>query len=388
MAKAVIPALDAVCDRAELLDAIATVATVVPSNSTKPFLSNIIFTSRNGCLEVAGTDLELAICVRVEAAEIHSDGATLVNATRALKLMKEFQGTRVRVQADTRSGCILNAEGAKCHVLGDDVRDYPELPSFEPRGDAVKLNASELVEMVERTSFAASKESSAKFAMKGILLELTAERLRIVTTDGRRLALVEKKFKSGTKPMTAIIPTKGLGIVRNILGDGEQLVRLALDGNKVLIHTKRAAVVARRIEGNFPPYENIIPKECPIRLDVNREGFYQALRVAALLTTRESQAVKFTFSKKNGLEISSRVPEVGESRVNFAVKFPHPDLEIGFNPVYIQDVLKTLSSERIRFELQDNESPALIRELMVLDGTSKSVPVPGFLYVTMPINVL
>lgn len=373
--------LDAICDRAELLDAIATVATVVPSNSTKPFLSNIIFTARNGCLEVAGTDLELAIRVRVEATEVRGLGSALVNATRALKLVKEFRGARVQVQADSRSGCVLLAEGAKCHVLGDDVRDYPELPSFDPRGDAAPMHAQTLVDMVNRTSFCASKESSATYAMKGMLILLENGILKIVTTDGRRLAIAETTCASKVT-FRAIVPTKGLVAVHDLLDEGEDEVLIAVDGNKVLIHTRRSAIIARRVNGNFPPFEGVIPQDCPIKLDVNREDFGQALRLAALLTTRDSQAVKFSFSKKGGLEISSRVPEVGESRVNFAVPFPHAPLEIGFNPVFIQDALKVLRSEQVRFELQGDDSAALITEL------EEGVPVPGFAYITMPINVL
>lgn len=372
-----------VCDVRELLDAVATCASIVPAKGPKPFLSNLLLRTHDGALEVFGTDLEISLRLRVERVEVVRDGTVLMNAARALSILREFQGERVELEADERSGCVLKTPDARYHVLGDDPQDYPELPKLDFEG-SVTLKAQDLVQMVGRTHFAAATEKT-RYAMNGILLDLKEKRLRLVATDGKRLALAERTLDEAVaKPVFAVVPTKGLTLLRNLLAQGEDTVQLRFEESQVFLKTTRAVLSARLVEGHFPPYEDVLPKALEKKLDVDREAFQSALRRAALLTTRESQAVRFQFTRE-GLELTARVPEVGESRVRFGIDYPFEKLEIGFNPQFLQDALKVLESRTVRFELRDGQSAALVKELQVTDAGPAEVP--GFLYVIMPINL-
>lgn len=372
-----------VCDVRELLDAVGTCASIVPGKGPKPFLSNILLRTHEGALEVFGTDLEISLRLKVERVEVVREGTVLVNAARALSILREFQGERVELEADERSGCVLKTPDARYHVLGDDPHDYPELPKLDFEGSVV-LKAQDLVQMVARTHFAAAVEKT-RYAMNGILLDLKEKRLRLVATDGKRLALAERALENAiAKPVFAVVPTKGLALLKNLLAQGEESVSLRFEESQVFLKTSRAVLSARLVEGHFPPYEDVLPKDLEKKLDVDREAFQSALRRAALLTTRESQAVRFQFSRE-GLELTARVPEVGESRVRFAVDYPFEKLEIGFNPQFLQDALKVLESRTVRFELRDAQSAALLKELSVTDAGTQEVA--GYLYVIMPINL-
>ncbi len=184
--------------------------------------------------------------------------------------------------------------------------------------------------------------------------------------------------------MFAVVPTKALTLVRNLLAAGEETVQVKIEESQVFIRTVRAALAARLVEGHFPPYEDVVPRALDRKLDVNREGFQAALRRAALLTTRESSAVRFLFARE-GLELTARVPEVGESKVRFPIDYPFDKLEVGFNPQFLQDVLKVIEGTTVRFELKDAQSAALVKELVEVEGALKEVP--GFTYVIMPINL-
>jgi DNA polymerase-3 subunit beta len=381
-----------VCDVRELLEAVSTVASIVPAKGPKPVLSNILLKTHEGVLEVLGTDLELSLRLKVERVEVVRDGSVLVNAARMLQILREFQGERVELEADERSGCILKTPDARYHVLGDDPQDYPELPRSDfvgaqdsaPAADPVVLRSQDLVQMVSRTHFAAAVEKT-RYAMNGILLDLKDKRLRLVATDGKRLALAERTLETAVaKPVFAVVPTKGLTLVRSLLAAGEETVSLRFEESQVFLKTSKAVLSARLVEGHFPPYEDVLPKVLDKKLDLNREGFQAALRRASLLTTRESQAVRFHFSRE-GLDLTARVPEVGESRVRFGLDYPYEKLEIGFNPQFLQDVLKVLEKDHFRIELKDHQSAALVKELQAIDGSLKEVP--GFLYVIMPINL-
>jgi DNA polymerase-3 subunit beta len=372
-----------VCDVRELLDAVSTCASIVPAKGPKPFLSNLLLRTNEGALEVFGTDLEISLKLRVERVEIQREGTVLVNAVRALSILREFQGERVELEADERSGCVLKTPDARYHVLGDDPHDYPEVPRTEVVG-SLTLKAQELVQMVSRTYFAAAVEKT-RYAMNGILLDLKDKRLRLVATDGKRLALAERALEQAVeKPVFAVVPTKGLTLLKNMLSAGEESVSLRIEESQIFLKTTRAVLSARLVEGHFPPYEDVLPKALEKKLDVDREAFQSSLRRASILTTRESQAVRFVFSRE-GLELTARVPEVGESRVHFGIDYPFERLEVGFNPQFLQDALKVIEGKTVRIELRDAQSAALVKELATTDAGVAEVP--GFLYVIMPINL-
>jgi DNA polymerase-3 subunit beta len=179
--------------------------------------------------------------------------------------------------------------------------------------------------------------------------------------------------------------------MKNLLAAGDEAVAVRVEESQVFLKTSRGVVAARLVEGHFPPYEDVLPRSLDKKLDLSKEAFGAALRRASLLTTRESLAVRFQFSRE-GLELTARVPEVGESRVRFPLEYPFEPLEVGFNPQFLQDVLRVLDAERVRLELRDAQSAALVKGLEPAPEGAGAAPgalreMPGFLYVVMPINL-
>lgn len=380
-------------DAKELFEAVSTVASVVPAKSPRPVLQNLLLDARDGLLELTGTDLDVAVRIRVERVEVLSEGRLLVNASRFQQILREMVGEQVSIAADERAGCIVTTGDARIHVMGEEPEDYPELGAF-PAAGLVRLEARELGDMIRRTHFAAHPEKT-RYAMNGVLLDLKDRRLRLVATDGKRLSMCERPLGFEVQaPVFVVVPTKGMTLLARVLGDcaggegdqaGEQ-VELAVEGSQVFLRTGAATLSARLVEGHFPPYEDVLPAPYERKVRVVRDSFVSSLRRASLLGTKDSQAVRFRFARE-GLQLTSRVPEVGESRVTYPIDYPYEALEIGFNPTYFSDALKVLDTTEVQLEVKDPRSPCVIREPLARRGGEGEAGEGRFVYLVMPLNL-
>ena len=363
-------------DAKDLADAIGLAASVAPSKSPRPVLQNLLLDAKAGVLEVTGTDLDVAIRVAVEQVEVLQDGRVLVNAARLQQILRELIGEEVVLETDERQGCIVTTGDSRFHVMGEDPEDYPELPAWEAQG-AFKLEAGHFAEMIRRTHFATHPEKT-RYAMNGILVDLRDKRLRLVATDGKRLSMCERGVEVETEePVFVVVPTKGMTLLQRVITDGGAAIELRVESSQIQMRTANATIAARLIEGHFPPYEDVLPSGHDKKLKVAREPFMQSLRRAALLGTKDTQAVRFVFGRE-GLELTSRVPEVGETRIQFPLDWPFDELEIGFNPHYFVDVLRVLDVTELDLELKDGVSAAVVREQ---DDHGQ------FVYLVMPLNL-
>ncbi len=364
-------------DAKDLAEAVAIAASVAPSKSPRPVLQNLLLDAKDGVLEVTGSDLDVSVRVRIERVEVGQDGRMLVNAARFQQILRELVGEQVDIEADERAGCVIRTADSRFHVMGEEAEEFPELPAWKSDG-AISLKAAELVEAIRRTHFAAHAEKT-RYAMNGVLVDLQGSRLRLVATDGKRLSMVERPTEKAVKaPVFVVVPTKGMTLLQRVVGSGEETVEVAVESSQVVFKTANATVLARLIEGHFPPYEDVLPKAHDKKLQVNRESFLGALRRAALLATKDSQAVRFAFGRE-GLELTARVPEVGESRVAFPLDYPFDTLETAFNPQFFADVLRVLGGAEFNLLLKDARSAAVVREDDPAGGT--------FVYLVMPLSL-
>jgi DNA polymerase-3 subunit beta len=330
--------------------------------------------AHDGVLDVTGSDGEVSIRVRVEQVEVHKDGEVLVNAARFLQILRELSGERVEVETDERAGCVIHTSDARFQFMGEVADDYPEQAPW-PKEGAFRLAAGELVEMIRRTQFAAHPGKT-RYAINGILLDLNGSRVRLVATDGKRLSMCERTLEfEAESPIRVVVPTKGMTLLQRVVKTGEESVEVsvavnppgphadpeAVRGGWVQFRASTALVTARLVEGHFPPYEDVLPKDRDKKLTLPRESFLYALRQAALLGAKDRQAVRFKFDRE-GIELTAWVPEVGESRASFSADYPYDTLEIGFNPSYFADVLKVLTTSEVTLELKDARSAVVIRE--------------------------
>jgi len=366
-------------DAKDLAEAVSLAGTVAPAKSTRAVLQNLLLHGHDGVLEITGSDLEVSVRVRTDRVALASDGRMLVNAARLQQILRELSGERVTLAADERGGCSVATGDARFQILGEDPQDFPELADWPAEG-GFRLPAGDLVDMIRRTQFAAHAEKT-RYAMNGLLVDIKGSRLHVVATDGKRLALAERALAFEVEqPLHVVVPTRAMSLLQRLLAGAGGEVEVAVEPSLIHFRTASALVSARLIQGHFPPYEDVLPKGHDKHLRLASDAFHAALRRAALLGTKDSLAVRFKFGRE-GLELTSRVPEVGESRVTFPVDFPYGDLEVGFNPTYFSDVLKVIDGAELHLELKDGRSAAIVREL------GEDGPSPGFVYLVMPLSL-
>ena len=228
--------------------------------------------------------------------------------------------------------------------------------------EQITIPAGALRQLVNQTLFAAAREST-RYAFNGVLTVAKGKKISLISTDGRRLAMAkadlatDKLDKEGRK---AIVPAKALAAIDKVLDDPAESVGIQFGENQIIFHTSTATLTSNLVEGQFPPYEDVIPKESDRKMTASTADFLSAVRRAALLTTEESKGVRLAFSKK-GLVLTSRSPGSGEATINFPCKFEGADIEIGFNPQFVAEALKVVNSDEISLELTAPNRPGLLR---------------------------
>jgi DNA polymerase-3 subunit beta len=366
-----------ICDRAALLDAATVVGSVTGGRTPSPVLRCMKLAASDGLLQLAATDLEMGLRIAVPQVEVQEDGEAVVPADKLLQIVRTCDDSTLTLVSD---GHALNIEGAGSHfkVYGFDPKEFPPVRDFSEATVDCQLKSRDLQTLVTRTAFAAATEHS-RYAINGLLFERKGKKLRLVATDGRRLAMAQGEVKGGEGDKSCIIPTKAMMLLIKLLRDPDENVRVSIEENQVLFcagEDAGAAVLSSNlVEGAFPPFEDVIPKDQDKKVSCDTASLLSAIRRAALLTNEESRGVRMAFADDK-LTLTSRAPEMGEAEVELALdKYEGDPVEIGFNPGFIADALKVVDGGKVIVELKAPNKPGVLRT-----GTD-------FTYVLMPVNL-
>jgi len=335
-----------------------------------PILSNILLETQSGGLRLTATDLDIGISCVIPV-DIVETGAITIPAKRLGDIIKELPGDKVDVNIKKNNLVLIETDSCQFKIIGLPREEFPKLPEFHNK-EAIKIEKSLLKEMLGLTSFAVSFDET-RYILNGILFKIEKNNLVLVATDGKRLAIIEKKLKQEVnKNIYIIVPIKTIQeLNRNLDDEGE--VSMVLGENQVLFDLGRVVIISRLIEGEFPDYRQVIPPVSENKVVIDREQLLLAVKRAALLSTPDYQAVKLELFK-NKIVISKATPDVGESREEVAVEYSGKELVVGFNPAYVIDVLKNLFIEKIELELIDGEKPGVIRH-------------DGYVYIVLPMRL-
>jgi len=347
------------CDTKVLADSLALVGSVVPARSPKPVLMNIRLVAKDSSLELMATDLEVGIRRVIPDVQVEEPGEILLPAAQAAGITREATAKTVELNTEDQK-CIISYTGATYDIPCDDVSDFPEMPGFNEK-NAVTVVAGDLKQMIERTKFAAAREQ-ARYALNGILFAVKGETLRLVATDGRRLALAKGKVKNRAA-ITAepIIPTKAMDLLDKLMLDPDEKVKIDVGETQVVAQTAAGLLCTRLVEGHFPNYDEVIPKDCDKTLTIPSGKLYSAVRRAALITTEESRSVRFSI-KKGGLVLSTRTLEGRQATVDAeGAAYDGEPLNIAFNPDFFTDMLKVVGDQEVSIALKDSGGAALTR---------------------------
>jgi len=367
-----------VCSRDALAEALAVAGSVVVSRTPAPVLLCLKLEAKDGLLSVSATDTEIGLVLGVAEVDIREEGAALIPADKLNQIVRASGDDALTIEVDKN---IANIKGkdSKFKVFGFDPAEFPGVPTFEEGEVEFESTAGILRRLIGRTVFATAVENS-RYAINGVLLERKGRHLRLVATDGRRLAVARGECSSPAEAdASSIIPTKALNVLSRLMSDPDEPVRVRRDRNQILFQVgdgPGAPVLSSNlVEGSFPPFEDVIPKDQDKRVEFDAGELTSAVRRAALLTNEESKGVRLAFAD-GSLTLSSRAPEMGEAEIKVdAASYQGDPIEIGFNPAYLTEALKHADAPSVLIELKAPNKPGVIK----VDG--------DFTYVVMPVNL-
>ena len=340
-----------------LIKGIQSVQNAINPKTTLPILSNILIEAGKENISLTATDLDMGI-VSTLPIKPGVEGAITVPAKKFFDIIKELPEGGVSISVKKNN--LVHIEGPSCSfkIMGLPKDEFPQLPDFKDK-DSMTIQRARLKKMLNMTSFAISRDET-RYVLNGVLLIIKPNYIRIVATDGRRLAMVEEKAQlPKTLERKVIIPAKTVNELTKLLGD-EGEVKISFGNNQISFDMGPTKVVSRLIEGEFPNYEQVIPKEVKEKVGIGRPNFLSATKRAALFTNPDSLAVKLELVKDK-MVLSKSAPYIGEAREELAVDYKGKDLAIGFNPDYLIDALKNINEETVNFEVSDAEKPGVIR---------------------------
>jgi len=349
------------CHRPSLAAALQIVSGVVPTRTPKEILKNVRLQVDAGRAVLIGTDQEIGVRQEVDQVQTDSTGDVLLPTSRVISILRELQDDEITLEATERA-VLIRGGHSEFSLSTEDPAEFPAVTAFEDQS-YFTISARTLREMIRRTHFATDVEST-RYALGGILIELSPEKATLAATDSRRLAVVTAACQTvGDAQVTAatpVVPSKAMSLIERSLPDNDEAQALiAIHANDIVVQCGGSTVYSRLVEGRFPKYADVIPQEYQSRIELVVGPFYSAVRQAQIVTSEESRGVDFRFAS-GLLTMASRAADVGQSSVELPISYDGPDLTITFDPKFVADFLRVLDAgNSITLNLIDGESPAV-----------------------------
>ncbi len=347
------------------------VLNVVGTRSAMPILGNVLIEAGADHISLTTTNLDIGIRCRITA-DVSTEGSITLPVRKLATIVKELPQQEVFFELSSNNQAKITSGGSIFKVMGIGTDEFPPLPTFENQ-HVFKLEQNDLANMLKSVSFAQSSDEN-RYILNGVYFNFSDENLTLVATDGRRLALTSYELESDSSDTgNLILPAKTVSEIERLVGKGES-VKIAFndrqvafeiaiedeEGNSGLID--HIYLVSKIVEGNFPNYRQVIPKETEHRIKVERELFLECVHRAALVTSEKSNSIKLKISK-NLMEIMGSSAEYGESHESMGIAYDGPDVQIAFNPTFLMEPLRALSHDEVFFEFKDELSPGLVKTL-------------------------
>jgi DNA polymerase-3 subunit beta len=348
---------------------------VVEKKNTIPVLSNILIESvGENTLRITGTDLDVTIRCETEA-NIKMPGSICVQARKLFDIARLLPDAPVNFQKEENDWVSVKCQNFRSKIPGIPRENFPEVPNF--KSAPMKLPAEVFKSFVDKTIFAITQEES-RYTLSGAKFILDKSGAKMVTTDGHRLAYVERRDLGKNAPketLDALIPRKTLAELTKLTASFEGEISLGSDENHIYFEVGPRLLISRRLSGQFPNYEMVMPKSNDKSIKFDSAQLNQAIRRVALMADDRSHAIRFHLAPKQ-LQISSQNAEEGEAREVVATEYEGEEAEIGFNAQYLQDFLNVIGEGEVNFEFKDGNSQAQLRPAENGDYEYKYVVMP------------
>ena len=353
---------------------LAFVQGIVERKNTIPVLANILIESAGeDSIRISGTDLDVTIRCDADAQEISTQGAICVPARKLFDIARLLPDAPVSFRKEENEWVTVECDRSKFRLPGVSKETFPELPGF--KSTPLKLSASVLKMLIERTIFAITQEEG-RYTLSGAKFELDKNNVKMVTTDGHRLAFVSAGRSNGAgDTLDVLIPRKTLAELTKLTSDFDGDINLGSDENHVYFQVGSRLLISRLLSGQFPNYEMVMPKNNDKSVEFNSSSLNHAIRRVALMADERSHAIRFHL-EPNQLVISSQNAEEGEANETIQTDYAGEETDIGFNAQYLQEFLNVIGDAKIAFEFKDGNSQAQLKPAENGDYEYKYVVMP------------
>jgi DNA polymerase-3 subunit beta len=361
--------------REQLQAGLNAVSAAIPAKTTLPVLSNVLVEATKQGLRLSGTDLDIAVSTTV-AADIDAEGSVTLPAKKLADIARELPSAPIRITAAGEQRVSIECGRSKFKLLGLPREEFPSFPAVK-FDSAWKAQAGVVHKLVGHVAFAASTEESRPI-LNGVLWELRPDRMRMVATNGHRLAKMDVPA-SGGSTADLIVPPKALEQIRRLFpADAE--IEIAKSDNHLGFRSATTLVFSRLIEGPYPPYEQVIPRENDKIATVDREAMAGALRRMSVVASDQTHRIRLAFSS-GAVKFSVQTPDLGEAQDELAVTYDGEPLEIGFNATYLLEILKYMPTDEVRITFKAPERAATVEPVGWNDPAS-------FMALVMPLRLV
>lgn len=364
--------------RNEIVKALSLTQGIVERKTTMPILTNVLLEAKGKKISLTATDLEVGLNYLCPA-EVLLEGKTLIHARKLYDIVRELPDETVRLTLKDKDWVEITCGKIKYKIVGLPPDDFPALPK-KGDGDLWKLDALSLSQMLDKCGFAMSNDET-RFNLNGVYLDPARKDgkviLKMVATDGHRLSITERDV--GSKCMItkgAIIPRKGVTEIKKLIESAEGSLDVWMDTKHLILYKDNISLVVRLIDGQFPPYEQIIPKQSKRIVVIEKNLLISALKRVSVLSSERARGVQISVSPKN-MEIYTSNPDLGEAREEMAISYKGESFSVSFNARYLLEALSVLEDEQAVLELGDETSPCVLR----------SEKDRGFTHIVMPMRL-
>jgi DNA polymerase-3 subunit beta len=356
-------------NRNHFFNGLSSVTNVVGNRATMPILQNVLIEAEGDMITLTTTNLDLGICCRIKAS-VSSPGRITLPVKKLVPIIRALSSADTIVELTGKDRVKITSGSSVFQLAGLPADQFPPISNFAGQS-TITIDQDNLGAMLRKVSYAQSTDEN-RYILNGVFFEFSAGKLTLVATDGRRLAKCEQKLEGSDKTLALILPARTITELSRLLKSGgkvhvsnnERQVGFTIDiptNDEGLVD--RIQLVSKVVEGNYPNYRQVIPKDVGSKVRLEREKLLESVQRAALMTDDRSNTIRMTVSKKTqNLEISAK-SDSGEAHEPIAVKYDGPEVNIAFNPQYVIEPLRNVTEDEIDFEFKDDMSPGVIRGL-------------------------
>ena len=342
--------------REKLQEGLQAVTAAVPAKTTLPVLANLLVETTDRGIRFSATDLDIAVSTEVSA-DVETPGAITIPAKKLSEIARELPPSPVKIAASGEQRVTIECGRSKFKLLGLPRDEFPTFPSVR-FNDSWRVKSGELQKLISHTAFAVSTEESRPI-LNGVLWELREERMRMVATNGHRLAKMELPVEaSSAPPGDLIVPPKALEQIRRLFPAEEEL-EIARGDNHLGFRSPFTSVYTRLVEGPYPNYEQVIPKDNDRYAIADKASLTQALKRMSVIASDQTHRIKMSFNT-GMLKFSVTTPDLGEASDELPVNYTGDQLDIGFNATYLLEILRYMPTEQVRLTFKAPERAATI----------------------------